>query len=50
MSNLNFIAMNNFEFKKYFGNLVGLPISMKQPVLRPMLQKGISDSRLVNSK
>ena len=25
MSNLNFIAMNNFDFKKYFGNLIGLP-------------------------
>jgi len=31
--------MNNFEFKKYFKNLVGLePISMKTPITgRPML-------------
>ena len=25
MSNLKFIAMKNFDFKKYFGNLIGLP-------------------------
>ena len=29
--------MNNFDFKKYFGNLVGMPISMKQPVAKPKL-------------
>ena len=41
--------MKNFEFKKYFGNLVGLEaISMKTPMTnRPMLQKGVSDARLV---
>ena len=25
MSNQKIIAMKNFEFKKYFGNLVGMP-------------------------
>ena len=39
--------MNNFDFKKYFGNLVGMPTTMKQPISKPMLQKGVSDSRLV---
>ena len=39
--------MNNFDFKKYFGNLVGMPTSMKQPIAKPKLQKGVSDSRLV---
>ena len=39
--------MKNFELKKYFGNLVGMPTAMKQPVTKPMLQKGVSDSRLV---
>lgn len=29
--------MNNFDFKKYFGNLVGMPTSMKQPVTKPKL-------------
>ena len=29
--------MNNFEFKKYFGNLVGMPTTMKQSVTKPML-------------
>ena len=29
--------MNNFNFKKYFGNLVGMPTTMKQPVTKPML-------------
>ena len=29
--------MNDFEFKKYFGNLVGMPTSMKQPVAKPKL-------------
>ena len=29
--------MNNFDFKKYFGNLVGMPTAMKHPVTRPML-------------
>ena len=29
--------MNNFDFKKYFGNLVGMPTSMKQPVTKLML-------------
>ena len=29
--------MKNFDFKKYFGNLVGMPITMKQPVSKPML-------------
>ena len=37
MFNLNFIAMNNFDFKKYFGNLVGMPTSMKQPIAKPKL-------------
>lgn len=39
--------MKNFELKKYFGNLVGMPTTMKQPVTKPMLQKGVSDTRLV---
>ena len=39
--------MKNFELKKYFGNLVGMPTTMKQLVTKPMLQKGVSDSRLV---
>ena len=39
--------MKNFELKKYFGNLVGMPTTMKQAVTKPMLQKGVSDSRLV---
>ena len=39
--------MKNFEFKKYFGNLVGMPTTMKQPTAKPMLQKGVSDARLV---
>ena len=29
--------MNNFNFKKYFGNLVGMPTIMKQPATKPML-------------
>ena len=29
--------MNNFDFKKYFKNLVGMPTSMKQPATKPML-------------
>ena len=29
--------MNNFDFKKYFGNLVGMPTNMKQPVAKPKL-------------
>ena len=29
--------MNNFDIKKYFGNLVGMPTTMKQPVTKPML-------------
>ena len=40
--------MKNFDFKKYFGNLVGMPTTMKQP--KPMLQKGISDMRLVKKR
>ena len=39
--------MKNFELKKYFGNLVGMPTTMKQSVTKPMLQKGVSDARLV---
>ena len=39
--------MKNFDFKKYFGNIVGMPTSMKQPEAKPLLQKGVSDSRLV---
>ena len=39
--------MKNFDFKKYFGNLVGMPTSMKQPVAKPKLQKGVSDPKLV---
>ena len=42
--------MNNFDFKKYFGNLVGMPTNMKQPVEKPKLQKGVSDPRLVKRK
>ena len=38
--------MNNFDFKKYFKNLVGLePISMTTPK-KPLLAKGVSDKRL----
>ena len=29
--------MNSFDFKKYFGNLVGMPTSMKQPITKPNL-------------
>ena len=29
--------MKNFELKKYFGNLVGMPTTMKLPVTKPML-------------
>ncbi len=29
--------MNNFDFKKYFGNLVGMPTTMKQPAAKPMV-------------
>ena len=29
--------MKNFEFKKYFGNLVGMPTTMKLPASKPML-------------
>ena len=29
--------MNNFDYKEYFGNLVGMPTSMKQPVAKPKL-------------
>ena len=29
--------MKNFELKKYFGNLVGMPTTMKQPVTKPLL-------------
>ena len=42
--------MNNFDFKKYFGNLVGMPTSMKQPIAKPKLQKGVSDPILVKRK
>ena len=38
--------MNNFDFKKYFGNLVGMPTSMKQPIAKPKLQKGVSDPKI----
>ena len=39
--------MNNFDFKKYFKNLVGLePISMKAPK-KALLSKGISNERLI---
>ena len=31
--------MNNFDFKKYFGNLIGLPTTAPK--------KGVSDARLV---
>jgi len=42
-----FIAMNDFEFKKYFKNLVGLePVSMKT-TSKVLLTKGVSDKRLV---
>ena len=40
--------MNNFNFKKYFGNLVGMPTTVNQP--KPKLQKAVSDSRLVKRK
>ena len=39
--------MKNFDMKKYFKNLVGMPTTMKQSVSKPMLKKGVSDSRLV---
>jgi hypothetical protein len=39
--------MKNFDFKKYFGNLIRKPTSMKQPVTKPKLEKGVSDTRLV---
>ena len=44
-----FIAMNEYEMKKYFQNLVGLaPITMKLPTSKkPLLTKGVSDKRLV---
>ena len=29
--------MKNFDFKKYLGNLVGMAVSMKQPIIKPML-------------
>ena len=29
--------MKNFELKKYFGNLVGMPTSMKQPIAKSKL-------------
>jgi len=39
--------MNDFEFKKYFKNLVGLePVSMKT-TSKVLLTKGVSDKRLV---
>ena len=31
--------MNNFEFKKYFGNLVGMPTTMKQTASKPIYRK-----------
>ena len=36
MSNLNFIAMNNFDFKKYFGNLIGLPTTAPKKGVSPI--------------
>ena len=39
--------MKNFDFKKYFGNIVGMPTNMKYPVTKPKLEKGVSDSSLV---
>ena len=40
--------MNSFDFKKYFGNLVGLePITMQPTTTKkPLLAKGVSDKRL----
>ena len=29
--------MENFELKKYFGNLVGMPTTMKQAASKPLL-------------
>ena len=29
--------MNNFDYKEYFGNLVGMPASMKHPVAKSKL-------------
>ena len=29
--------MKNLDFKKYFGNVVGMPTSMKRPMSAPML-------------
>lgn len=41
--------MNDFEFKKYFKNLVGLePVSMKTTsTSKVLLTKGVSDKRLI---
>lgn len=42
-----FVAMNDFEFEKYFKNLIGLePISIKTSK-KVLLTKGVSDKRLV---
>ena len=38
--------MKNFEFKKTWGNLVGMAVIMKIPASKPMLQKGVLDLRL----
>ena len=32
----NFIAMNNFDFKKYFGNLIGLPTTAPKKGVSPI--------------
>lgn len=32
----NFVAMNNFDFKKYFGNLIGLPTTAPKKGVSPI--------------
>lgn len=39
--------MKNFEFKKYFKNLVGLEAISMTTQKKALLTKGISDTRLV---
>jgi hypothetical protein len=34
---MQIIAMKNFDSKKYFGNLVGMPTAMKLSTSKPML-------------
>ena len=33
---INFIAMNNFDLKKYFGNLIGLPTTAPKKGVSPI--------------